>query len=466
MPPITCRSSNPPPRRRQATSGEPSSETDGCTRKETKNLCKQYFPLRACGTVRGPCRSARYPRRRSRRSSFVHDRSRVGASAGAGPRASIGRDGAAQPFELYASESRSPRARADPPATRVGCVARDADARLVARTAVVRDSLTATRTRNGCFRDALRRGRRWSGRGAARWRIARRGAGTGRRAAARRAPEPALAIEARKQARTLRAARAGARSRQRRSRRSGSPTRHLPTGRRPHAARGAPRLAPSSDGCAGSVAGQTPKRAAARVPAPATLVSTRTPAERHRIPRRGFAGGERSDAGARRRRGRLPPPRPDGERASRRRRGDRGRPDGDPARHAGLRAGLRQGGRGRHRRRDQGRIIDLWMPSTAATRAGDAAPSRSPSTVRIMRWAPRSRRRARVALAVSPTIAFGAGVDLRRASRSARLAVPSRSAGRPRSRSTREPARCSTRTTRRCPCPGVEREAARRPGRR
>ena len=63
----------------------------------------------------------------------------------------------------------------------------------------------------------------------------------------------------------------------------------------------------------------------------------------------------------------------DGERPSGRGRRDRGRPDGDPTRHARLRPGLRAGGGRRRRLGDQGNIIDLWMPSTAAgARLGSA----------------------------------------------------------------------------------------------
>ena len=57
---------------------------------------------------------------------------------------------------------------------------------------------------------------------------------------------------------------------------------------------------------------------------------------------------------ARRRRGRLPPARPHGERPAGRRRRDRRRPVRDPARHAGLRPRLRAGRRGRRRLGDQG----------------------------------------------------------------------------------------------------------------
>ena len=143
-------------------------------------------------------------------------------------------------------------------------------------------------------------------------------------------------------------------------------------GRHAGASRGDPQ---AGAGCPASVhAPHAVERAGAR-PVDAGRVVRRHPGA-------GNPGARRRDALAGRRRRRVPPRGPDGERAPGRGRRDRRRPRRDPARDAGVRARAT----GPRWRRMSGRRSKA-PSSTSGCRAppplgpGDAAPSRSPSTV-------------------------------------------------------------------------------------
>ena len=108
--------------------------------------------------------------------------------------------------------------------------------------------------------------------------------------------------------------------------------------------------------------------------APEAPARPRPRQRRPRPPRRPPPGRE-----ARRRRRRLSPPGPDRERSARRDRGDRGRPDRDPARHAGVRPRLRAGSRGRRRApRSRATSSTSGCRARPRPRPGGDAPSRSP----------------------------------------------------------------------------------------